>query len=103
MVTAHFLTTVDKTRLQLERIGFKHYLVSQFSANVVMATVSGDSSLSFLYPLLSKLASIALTLPVSTADFERGFSTMNRIKTNARKNPRHVNLPIICRPQCGNI
>ena len=37
-----------------------------------------------LYPALSKLFSIALVLPVSTADCERGFSTMKRIKTVPR-------------------
>ena len=50
----------------------------------VMATVSGDPSFSSLYPTLSQLASITLTLPLSTADCERGFSTMNRIKTDLR-------------------
>ena len=99
VVAAHFLTTVDKMRLQLEWMAFKHILVSQFSevpANEVMGAVSGDSSFSSLYPCLSKLAGIALTLPVSTADCERGFSTMN---TNTRKstqnhNPRHAHSPV---------
>jgi hypothetical protein len=46
VVAAHFLTTVDKTRIQMEWMGFTHILVSQFSeipANEVMAVVSGDS------------------------------------------------------------
>ena len=37
-----------------------------------------------LYPILSKLAQIALTLPVSNADSECGFSCMNRVKTQLR-------------------
>lgn len=86
-IAAHFSTTVDSERLQLEWMRFKHILVSQFSetsAHDVMEAMSSDSSLSSLYPYLSKIASISLTLPVSTADCERGFSTMNRIKTDQR-------------------
>ena len=36
------------------------------------------------FPLLSPLLQIYLILPTSTSDVERGFSTMNRIKTNDR-------------------
>ncbi|XP_070538059.1 zinc finger protein 862-like [Ptychodera flava] len=35
-------------------------------------------------PSLHRLASIALTLPLSTADCERGFSAIGRIKTKLR-------------------
>jgi hypothetical protein len=72
-------------------MGFKHILASEFADGgplKVMATISGDSSFSSLYPTLSKLAAISLTLPISTADCERGFSTMNRIKTDPRN--RHA-------------
>ena len=34
-----------------------------------------------LYPVLCKFVQIAITLPVSNADSERGFSCMNKIKT----------------------
>lgn len=37
-----------------------------------------------LFPQLSRLASIAQILPVSTAECERCFSAMNRIKKNLR-------------------
>ena len=66
---------------------FKHILLNQFSgklAHDVMEVLSSDPSFSSLYPYLSNIASIALTLPISTADCERGFSTMNRIKTDQR-------------------
>ena len=43
-----------------------------------------SDSFSTLYPLLSKFAQIALALPVSNADSERGFSCMNRVKTTLR-------------------
>ena len=36
------------------------------------------------FPQLSRLASIALIIPVSTAECERCFSSMNRIKTDLR-------------------
>ena len=36
------------------------------------------------FPLLSPLLQTYLILPTSTSDVERGFSTMNRIKTNDR-------------------
>ena len=49
-----------------------------------MATLSGDPSFSSLYPTQSKQASITLTLPISTANCEKIFSTMNRIKTDPR-------------------
>ena len=78
VIAAHFSTTVDSERLQLEWMRFKHILLNQFSetqAHNVMEVISSDSSFSSLYPYLSKIASIALTLPVSTADCERGFST----------------------------
>ena len=49
-----------------------------------MTTMAGNTSFSSLYPTLSKLAAITLTLPISTAHVERGFSTMKRIKTDTR-------------------
>ena len=83
----HFKTTVTKTSLEKEWMGFKHILCSKLSIaknSNVMSTLSTDSTLSSLYPSLSKIASIALSIPVSTASCERGFSTMNRIKTDLR-------------------
>ena len=66
---------------------FKHLLIAEFkevSAREIMSTLSANSSFSSLYPTLSKLASIALIVPVSTADCERGYSAMNKIKTDPR-------------------
>ena len=34
-----------------------------------------------MYPCLSKLACVALILPISTAECERSFSAMKRVKT----------------------
>ena len=81
-------------------MGFKHILSSEFvdvGSNKVMATLSGDPSFSSLYPTLSKLASIILTLPISTANCERGFSTMNRIKTDPRNRLKTFTLDMLIR------
>ncbi|XP_036975521.1 zinc finger protein 862-like isoform X3 [Acanthopagrus latus] len=37
-----------------------------------------------IYPLLSRLAAIALVIPVSSVNCERDFSTMNRVKSDLR-------------------
>ena len=50
----------------------------------VLKMLATNSTYQTLYPLFSKFASIALTLPVTNADSERGFSCMNRIKTTLR-------------------
>lgn len=86
-ISAHFTTTVANEILLQEWSCFKHLLIAEFkevSTRDVMSTLSANTTFSSLYPTLSKLASIALVVPVSTADCERGFSTMNRIKTDPR-------------------
>ena len=62
-----------------------------------MSTMSANTTFSSLYPTLSKLASIALIVPVSTADCERGFSTMNRIKTDPRNRLKTTTLDKLIR------
>ena len=54
-----------------------------------------DATLKDLFPQLSRLASIALILPVSTAECERCFSAMNRIKTNLR-NRNRLQISTLC-------
>ncbi|XP_041377598.1 zinc finger protein 862-like [Gigantopelta aegis] len=51
-----------------------------------------DSSLARGYPNLHKIASVGLIIPVSTADCERGFSTLNRVKTDLRGSLLEKNL-----------
>ena len=85
--------TVVKKDLQREWLAFKHILIDVFaeaSTSEMMTTISSDTSYSSFYPTLSKLAGITLTLPVSTAHVERGFSTtcMKRIKTDLRNTCR---------------
>ena len=66
----------------------------------VMQTMCENSSLVELYLTISKLACIALTLPVSTADVERGFSTINRIKTEPRNRLNTETLDRLIRLSC---
>ena len=54
------------------------------SATQVMKSLSSNQTLVALYPTISRFAQIALTLPISNADVERGFSCMNRVKTDLR-------------------
>ena len=88
-IAAQYPTTVVKQDLQCEWLAFKHIMIdvhvfAEASTSEVMTTISSDTSYSSLYPTLSKLADITLTLPVSTAHVERGFSTMKRMKTDLR-------------------
>ena len=43
-----------------------------------------SESLGLVYPQLAKLAQVCLVIPFTTADCERAFSSMNRIKTTLR-------------------
>ena len=86
-IDAQYPMTAVKQDLQHEWLAFKHILIDVFaeaSTSEVMTIISSDTSYSSLYPTLSKLAGITLTLPVSTAHVERGFSSMKRIKTDLR-------------------
>ena len=99
-ISVHFTTTVVKDILLQEWALFKHLLVSEFkevSTRDIMSTMSANTTFSSLYPTLSKLASIALIVPVSTADCERGFSTMNRIKTDPRNRLKTTTLDKLIR------
>ena len=53
-------------------------------AQQVMATIVQKETLCTLFPNLYNLALIALLIPTSTADCERGFSALKRIKTPLR-------------------
>ena len=67
---------------------FKHLLADSFKEMSMQAVLKElavpESTLATMYPCLSKLASIALVLPISTAECERSFSAMKRVKTELR-------------------
>ena len=67
------------------------------NAKYILTSLSSSDTLIALYPILSKLAQIALTLPVSNADTERGFSCMNRVKSELRNRLTVSSLDILLR------
>ena len=74
-ICEHFCESVKPDTLKVEWMTLKHTLVQDFTTPTeVMQTLASDETLRLLYPTFSKL-------PVSTADCERGFSTIKRIKT----------------------
>ena len=56
-----------------------------------------DVTLRTMFPQLTKLASIAAILPVSTAECERAFSAMKRIKTKLRNQMKTSTLDCLMR------
>ena len=61
----------------------KDYLKGKNSHELFTALVK-EHCLRDIFPNLYKLAVIALVIPISTADCERGFSTVKRVKTKLR-------------------
>ena len=82
--------------LKLEWLDFRIYMLSNYSKmlmkDVLTSLATQGSTISTAYPNLSKLAQICLVLPISTADCERGFSTMKKIKTRLRSMISNVTL-----------
>lgn len=82
--------------LKLEWLDFRIYMLSNCSKktmkDVLSSLATQGSTTTTAYPNLSKLAQICLVLLVSTADCERGFSTMKRIKTGLRSQMMNVTL-----------
>ena len=78
---------IDCSALESEWKSIKHFM-SRAYRNTDMRSflklLVSDATLKDLFPQMSRLASIALILPVSTAECERCFSAMNRIKANLR-------------------
>ena len=56
------------------------YLQDKPQLAVLREVASQYGELGQLYPCLSKLAAIALTVPVGSVNCERDFSTMNRVR-----------------------
>ena len=47
-----------------------------------MSKLTTNPQLQDMFPNLRKLCAIALVIPMSTADCERGFSALSRVKTD---------------------
>ena len=80
-----FLCSAD---LRLEWLDHQTYMIINCTKMSMKEHLSSlalhRSTVSVAYPNLSQVAQVFLALPVSTADCERGFSTMKRIKTRLR-------------------
>ena len=67
---------------------FKHLLSDNYKQKsmqgVLEELATSESTVAAMYPCLSKLACIPLVLPISTAECERCFSAMKRVKTELR-------------------
>ena len=80
---------IDDCSAQQEWVNFHLVMKNTCSSHNMDATdvlrmLALNETYQTLYPILSKFAQIALALPVSNADSERGFSCMNRVKTQLR-------------------
>ena len=79
--------TLDAEEVKNEWIMFKQLISKNFRSctiQVLLQRFTDNQTLSLQYPNITKLLTIALTLPVSTVDCERGFSRHNLIKTRLR-------------------
>ena len=56
----------------------------ELSTHDLMCKLTTNSQLQDMFPNLGKLCAIALVIPMSTADCERGFSALGRIETDLR-------------------
>ena len=83
-----YCDTIDSCMAQQEWESLRSLLQTQEFKNKhskdILDLLSTNETLIVLYPILYKFSQIALTLPVSNADAERGFSCMNRVKTELR-------------------
>ncbi|XP_052775985.1 SCAN domain-containing protein 3-like [Mya arenaria] len=79
--------TVSEKHLKCEWSLFKHHMDKNYRTitfSNMAETVLTSKTLVASYPNLCKIMKIAITLPLSTADCERGFSKYNLIKTKPR-------------------
>ena len=87
---------ISSENLKSEWLDFRIYMLSNCTKMTMKELLSSlalqDSTISVVYPNLSKLAQVFMALPIGTADCERGFSTMKRIKTRLRSQMSNVTL-----------
>ncbi len=79
---------MDHNKGQLEWREFKNFLSKQIknikSIKELSEIVLSSPERRQIFPIMSELLSRGLVLPIATADCERGFSAVNRIKTCPR-------------------
>ena len=87
--------SVDHQVLRTDWTNFRVYMMQccqGMSMKAVLSKLATNSTLQQMYPQLYKLAQICLIIPVSTADCERGFSAMGRVKTKLRNQMKNSTL-----------
>ena len=91
---------VDGDELISEWEAVKRLLGSNFkkkSMREMLKHFVTDESLQLLYPNLTKIATIAAVIPVSTAECERSFSAIKRIKSVLRNRLKTTTLDCLMR------
>ncbi|KAK0137821.1 Zinc finger protein 862 [Merluccius polli] len=86
---AEHFPSVDASIAVEEWMSFREHVVSGALKDKTQLGIMNDLTSKYeefgvLYPNLCKLAAIALTVPLSSVNCERDFSTMNRVKTDLR-------------------
>ena len=84
---AKFLPVVDTMKTKDEWVVFKQLMGNNFrtcTLQTMAANLLPSAEVKETYPNMMKLMTLALTMPVSTASCERGFSKHNLIKNKIR-------------------
>ena len=84
----HFQTVGDFHTLKEEFHSLRCLIATDMKDESHRAVLNRVIKLRDIYPALGKICMVALVLPMSTADCERSFSTMNRIKSILRNRLR---------------
>ena len=88
---------VDSKILNVEWCGLRTYMILNYQSKtmkeVLISLSDNKSVLSTVYPNFCKLAQVCL-LPRNTADCERAFSTMRRVKSHLRSQMNNSTLHV---------
>ena len=101
---------IDRDQCKSEWESFKRLMKNNYaskSMRQIFKMLCTNQSLRDMFPQLSKLANVGALIPVSTAECERAFSSMNRIKTDLRNRLKTSTLDCLMRisiegPQIGD-
>ena len=91
---------VDAEKLKDEWVVFRQLMSNNFRATTMQAMAAKllpSLEMAEVYPNMLSLVTLALTMPVSTADCERGFSKHNLIKTRIRARLKTDNVATLMR------
>ncbi len=91
---------VDSVELNSEWEGMRrliHTQYSSFTLRQMLRLLCSNQTLRDMFPNLTKLSTIAALIPVSTAECERAFSAMNRIKMDLRNRLKTTTLNSLMR------